>query len=433
MLPQLVDQGLPGGGEFLVCDLGDQRRAAQIVALLVYHGFLPMGGMGMLLPKIHKARCILPPAKVHVGRKTRRRAKGFRMTVDTAWAVVVANIQEHTFTHHKGDCWLSDELATVYEAVQQLPEAERRNVSFHSVEIWHCESGNLAAGEIGYTCGSCYSSCTGFCLKDEYPGAGSAQLGALGRWLARCGYQLWDLGMELDYKIALGGVMVSRKEWADRVRQTRSDAVARLRPPAEDAESDVFSLLGGLEGEGLVHEGGSSGSRAPVAQPVVPAPSADAKSNSTTREDKGGEPLSTPSKKSKKKANLVASGAAQECLGSCEPAEVLVTGAGSAVVNGRYRLQRGARKGGRAVYTHAECSRYKVQYSTQAEVWMIDDTRGSAPYKAEGSNDFPTVPVGRLWAIYQGGLAPPPSLEASSGLCTNDGKHGDGSSSSMAL
>lgn len=238
VLPRLVDQGLPDDGEFLVAELRDDEETVSIIALLVWHGFLPMGGYGMLLPKIHKVRCILPPGDVHIGRKVKRRAKGFHLSINRSWAEVVANIQQLTFTNHKGDCWLSDELADAYKAVGSLSVEQRRGVLFHSIELWHTASGRLVAGEIGYTCGSMYSSCTGFAMKDEYPGAGSVQLAALGRWLARCGFTIWDLGMELDYKLELGCKPVPRAEWASCMRQTREATDTVLRDPlGEDADA----------------------------------------------------------------------------------------------------------------------------------------------------------------------------------------------------
>mmetsp|Transcript_66605 Transcript_66605/g.154773 ORF Transcript_66605/g.154773 Transcript_66605/m.154773 type:complete len:242 (-) Transcript_66605:230-955(-) len=223
ILPQLVDNGLPDGGEFLVADLDAGERTPMLIALLIWHGYLPMGGMGMLLPKIHKARCILAPSEVHVGRKVRRRAKGLHLSVNKAWPEVVSSIQKFTFTYKRGDCWLTNEIAAAYEAVAKLNSQWcRGGVRFHSVELWHTSSGTLVAGEIGYTCGSVYSSCTGFSRKDEYPGSGSVQLAALGRWLERCGFEIWDLGMELDYKKELGGRMVPRQDWAQRVRELRN-------------------------------------------------------------------------------------------------------------------------------------------------------------------------------------------------------------------
>lgn len=242
ILPQLVDQGLPDGGEFLVGELRPDEKTSAIIALLIWHGFLPMGGQGMLLPKIHKARCVLPPGSIHIGRKVRRRAKDYRLTVDMAWEAVVEGIQAHTYTSHKGDCWLSWDLASRYEAVRNLDSKKRRGACFHSVELWDTGTGELVAGEIGYTCGAIYSSATGFTVKEGHSGAGSVQLAALGRWLERLGFELWDLGMELDYKRELGGQMVNRDVWAERVRALRGRHI-ELRSPVDDADSTAAALI----------------------------------------------------------------------------------------------------------------------------------------------------------------------------------------------
>lgn len=246
ILPVLVDQGLPGHGEFLVADLEDDERTPAVIAIAVWHGYLPMAAMGHLLPKIHKSRCVLVPGAVHIGKKVRRKAKGFHLTINTAWAEVVQHVQAFTYTAFKGDCWLSDELARAYEAVSRVGNEWRRgSIAFHSVELWHTESGTLVAGEVGYTCGSVYS-CTGFTIKDQYPGAGSVQLVALGLWLARCGFELWDLGMELDYKLMLGGQSVPRAEWARQIRTLRNASVVLKQPVG--LEADAHALLVELAG-----------------------------------------------------------------------------------------------------------------------------------------------------------------------------------------
>ncbi|CAE8636743.1 unnamed protein product, partial [Polarella glacialis] len=243
---ELGTRGLPDGGEFLIADLEHERTPA-LIALLVWHGFLPMAGMGSwLLPKIHQHRCVLNPRDVHIGKKVRRRAKGFHLTVDKAWSAVVSNIQQLTWTSTKGDCWLYDQLTDAYQAVASVGEKWRRGgaIAFHSVELWHSASGELVAGEIGYTCGSVYSSCTGFAMKEKHPGAGSVQLAALGRWLARLGFELWDLGMELDYKLELGGQMVPRSEWARRIRDLRSHVAGPLLSPGLPSDASAQALLG---------------------------------------------------------------------------------------------------------------------------------------------------------------------------------------------
>eukprot|EP00927_Polykrikos_kofoidii_P052068 TRINITY_DN45836_c0_g1_i1.p1 TRINITY_DN45836_c0_g1~~TRINITY_DN45836_c0_g1_i1.p1 ORF type:complete len:285 (-),score=25.99 TRINITY_DN45836_c0_g1_i1:208-1062(-) len=246
ILPHLVDTGLPGDGEFLVADLSDDNRTSAMIALLAWHGYLPMAGMGMLLGKIHKVRCILSPSEMHVGRKVRRRAKGFHLTVDQAWDVVVSKVQEFSYTKVKGDCWLSDEIAKAYHAVGTLSDpASRRGVRFHSVELWHTASGELVAGEIGFTCGSVYSSCTGFTMKDAHNGAGTVQMAAFGRWLDKRGFKIWDLGMEIEYKLALGGRLVPRSEWVNRIRSLRLDVVDLGQP--RDEENDAVALISSAE------------------------------------------------------------------------------------------------------------------------------------------------------------------------------------------
>lgn len=261
-LPRLADGGL-GGGEFIQLNL-DAQKSPAIVASLVWHGFLPMGSGGDLLGKLHRSRCVLAPGSVHVGRKTRRRSKsGFRLTVDSAWDLVVAGVQQHTWTNRKGDCWLTNQVAAAYQAVNHLDDKQRCGIEFHSIELWHVASGTLVAGEIGYSCGAVYSSCTGFALKDEYPGVGSLQLAALGNWLARSDFEVWDLGMGMAYKLELGGTMVPRAEWLKTIRALRQRP-ARLVSP----KGDAAVLLGGCE------QGISSG---PLPEAAPPETSPEAK------------------------------------------------------------------------------------------------------------------------------------------------------------
>lgn len=74
-----------------------------------------------------------------------------------------------------------------------------------SMELW--EGDVLVAGELGYAQGGVYTSLTGAYVK-AHAGAGSVQLGCLGVLLRAAGFQVWDFGMAMGYKLELGG-----KEW----------------------------------------------------------------------------------------------------------------------------------------------------------------------------------------------------------------------------
>jgi len=260
ILPKVVDNGLPGDGEFLCAELNQEKRTYAIISLLVWHGFLPMAGIGMLLGKIHTSRCVLAPSEIHIGKKVRKRAKGFELRINTNWEGVVRNVQQFTYTSRPGDCWLSDDLSRAYQNMNEVePRWRRGGVTFHSIELWDVKSQELVAGEIGYTCGSVYSSCTGFCKKDKYPGAGTVQLAVLGRWLERCGFECWDLGMEMTYKLELGGKCISRAAWATRIRSLRTREVTLAMPVGEDALATTIVAGPGSAMEGI-DETGQAGS-----------------------------------------------------------------------------------------------------------------------------------------------------------------------------
>jgi len=245
----------------------NSEHSPPLIAKAAWHGFLPMFSKDeeLLLIKMHTARTVLEPGTIHVGRQSRKKSAQFRLSVNEAFDEVVRMLMEHTFTHEAGDCWLTPAFAKLYKAVNQLPDHARRGVRFYSVELWHKASGKLAAGEIGYTVGSIYSSCTGFALKKEFPGSGTLQLCALGRLLRRCGFQLWDLGMEMDYKKELGGKVRPRASWIACVRKLRETETQLCSQEATATTKDLLSAS--LDEE--------AAEKAEVAKPeVAPAPAA---------------------------------------------------------------------------------------------------------------------------------------------------------------
>eukprot|EP00551_Chaetoceros_affinis_P018928 CAMPEP_0203721176 /NCGR_PEP_ID=MMETSP0092-20131115/4714_1 /ASSEMBLY_ACC=CAM_ASM_001090 /TAXON_ID=426623 /ORGANISM="Chaetoceros affinis, Strain CCMP159" /LENGTH=560 /DNA_ID=CAMNT_0050601009 /DNA_START=155 /DNA_END=1834 /DNA_ORIENTATION=- len=92
------------------------------------------------------------------------------------------------------------------------------DVKLYSIEVWNQQTGKLAGGELGYTIGTIYTSLTGFSCEDS---AGSVQLATLGKILCLSGYEMWDLGMGLDYKTNLGAKAMERIDFVDLVKDMR--------------------------------------------------------------------------------------------------------------------------------------------------------------------------------------------------------------------
>jgi Leu/Phe-tRNA-protein transferase len=167
-----------------------------------------------LLPKLHRERCvIIPPNRVHVGSKIRKRAPRYMISVDSSFDRVLQGCIEQ----HGERSWLYRPLRN---ALIDLHRSGRKVV--HSIELWDAESGQLVAGEIGYHVGSIYTSMTGFYNRD---GCGTIQLIALAFLLAKTGITVWDLGMSMDYKLEMGAECISRHDWLRLVRQYRNQNV----------------------------------------------------------------------------------------------------------------------------------------------------------------------------------------------------------------
>jgi len=106
-------------------------------------------------------------------------------------------------------------------------------IRLYSVEVYNTITNNLAAGELGYTVGSIYTSLTGFTSESS---AGSVQLSVLGKLLTRSGFTHWDLGTGYEYKQRLGAVMIERDEFLRllcKVRQEEKSEECVLRLPSE--------------------------------------------------------------------------------------------------------------------------------------------------------------------------------------------------------
>jgi Leu/Phe-tRNA-protein transferase len=187
-------------------------------------GFIPMAtgeddGSEYLIPKMHVERSVMRPSEAVATRTARRESARYGLGVDERFG---ETLEACAATHGEG--WLRPPLVACWKELFETRQA--RLSRFSSMELY--SGGRLVAGEIGVFVGACYTSLTGF-RKES--GAGTVQLAATARYLESIGARLWDLGMPLDYKAALGASVVSRAEFLSRFREARERGVARPAGP----------------------------------------------------------------------------------------------------------------------------------------------------------------------------------------------------------
>lgn len=213
-----------------------------LLSHLMYEGFLPIASdfqdKCFLLPKLHRQRCVLllkPDAPEHAPKIVRKRAKKFKLVLNRDFDSVVDGCHEK-----HGIPWLYppivESFKTLFKAGDDGVELyPGRKVRFFTVELYNVATDTLAAGELGYTVGSVYTSLTGFSRAN---GAGTVQLHALSKFLYLAGFKMWDLGMSMDYKMGLGAKDLERDDFLEQLYKWRPHEVL-MKLDESKGEGDV--------------------------------------------------------------------------------------------------------------------------------------------------------------------------------------------------
>lgn len=256
---------------------------------LAYEGFLttslqiPAGRgsqLQILLPWIDPKRNSLDFADVHIPRQVRKRSRNYTMTVDAAFdEVILRCIWQH------GEGWLYRGLRWLLRKLFREGYTGKRpiNVGVHSFELWD-NTGELVAGDLGYSVGAVYTSMTGFRLQHTQ-GAGKVQLLLTAALLQKMGYEWWDLGMVMRYKAQLGARVIAREAFVERLRRDRDrpvrfghDRIAgqELLRGFLQARSDAASAGAPQPpaGTAAASEGGEAPAATPPAAPATPVAAA---------------------------------------------------------------------------------------------------------------------------------------------------------------
>jgi Leu/Phe-tRNA-protein transferase len=240
-------------GDYYISHSFDTRLIVQLMA----EGFVPLvgGGGSCLMPRLHKQRCVVrlngvgesvdgasnehtsSNATHHVSRTTRKKSKRYELSINTSFDGVIAACHEQ-----HGVNWLYPNIVKAFRTIHQasvktsggsmqallMENAHSTTTTplrLYSIELWNTETGTLAAGELGYSVGSIYTSLTGFSSENH---AGSIQLAVLKKLLVQCGFDYWDLGGGMEYKFRYGAEMMERDEFVKVVRECRGEAKCKV-------------------------------------------------------------------------------------------------------------------------------------------------------------------------------------------------------------
>jgi len=209
-LHRIVNAMLETGYDKDFCVASDFDYA--FIARLMKAGFLAMSSrildleaennadFFILLPKLHLMRSILFFDNLHIKKSIKRYLDCFELRPDADFDFILDRC-----IHTHGDDWLTPPLVS---AIRNIRRDRLHGVYPTSFALY--KNGKLAAGEFGVISGRVYTSYSGY--YDE-SNAGTVQLILTTRYLQEHNFAFFDLGMPMDYKIALGAIDVDSQEF----------------------------------------------------------------------------------------------------------------------------------------------------------------------------------------------------------------------------
>ncbi|MCL2834104.1 MAG: GNAT family N-acetyltransferase [Treponema sp.] len=163
-------------------------------------------GQYLLLPKHHLIRSCLFFPELHIKKNIRQRLQDYELYFDRDFDLIL----EKCVTIH-GEDWLTPPLIRAIKEIRSgFNSSGTKDLPVKPVSFALYREGRLVAGEFGIAAGKVYTSYSGYYEEDN---AGTVQMILTAQYLEKNGYDFWDLGMPLDYKLTLGAREISRKEF----------------------------------------------------------------------------------------------------------------------------------------------------------------------------------------------------------------------------
>lgn len=197
--------------EHCYCEVFDE----ELIDLACYNAYFPMSDMiaidkWALVLKLHQERCIIDFENFKASKRIKKIKDRYTLTFNKDFNQCVDKINA-SYEYS----WLSKPLVASFNKMRE--NQKKYTTQFCSFELWD-ESGNLVAGDLGFIVGSCYTSLSGFHTVSN---TGHLQLYLTNMFLQENGFDFWDMGMELQYKLQMGGEVLTEQEFLERYKFTR--------------------------------------------------------------------------------------------------------------------------------------------------------------------------------------------------------------------
>lgn len=147
-------------------------------------------------------RFILYPRQIHLSRRLRRRIRSasFRLTLDSAFSLVIGHCREVRRLNQK-DTWITDDMVEAYMRLNELGYA-------HSVEAW--DGDELVGGLYGVALGGCFYGESMFSLQTD---ASKMAFTALVGTLIDANFGLIDCQQHTQLLFSFGAVDICKKKF----------------------------------------------------------------------------------------------------------------------------------------------------------------------------------------------------------------------------
>ncbi len=197
---------------------------------LAKRGFISVshhnGSTLLLLPELQLEYGVLEFENLHVSKKVQKliNKDQYSLCINSRFSDVL----NHLSLQHDNN-WLKGNYVNLLESLNRNRDI-RDDFIVNSIELIDNRTGQLVAGEVGYSIGTVYTSLSGFSSREKkHNNAGTLQIVLLARYLHKRGFSFWNMGHpNMEYKKRLGSITYNREEFLQKYYKATNNKTVHI-------------------------------------------------------------------------------------------------------------------------------------------------------------------------------------------------------------